>query len=274
LRKPACMFVAVCMVLVIFLQAGAFAQTIPKPSAPEFSVKLISHPYYVPSTSQTDPYTGAVTTYQGYLDENLSVEITIKNQPFTPVQMPDGNWSRLYYNIRFQGHFEKIDDWSYYPMAPEDGYINASNSEYTVISLSPLNYGQLDYQAQALIGYDEPKYDGLSGNLPVPVPIFIGNCFTGESSDWSSIQTITIGDEFNSSPTATPSPTTSTLPSQNPTTTPQPPVSSGNLFNLTTEQTTIVVMATVIAVLAVALVALRRNKMNPNNATHDGLVAT
>jgi hypothetical protein len=213
--------------------------TMPKPSAPEFSVKHVSHPYYVqPTTSIPDPYTGAVTTYPGYLDMNMSVEVTIKNQPFTSVQMLDGNMSRLYYNIRYHGHFAVTDMWSYCPISPSDGYINASNSEYTVVSLSPLSYGvgdQVDYQVQALIGYDEPKYStGILGDQP---PYFVGYHFTGEASDWST-QTLTIA----------PTPSLAPTPSQEPQQTEQ----------IETILATVIVIAVIVAGLGLLIYLVKR----------------
>ena len=51
-----------------------------KLATPEFSVKLVSHPYDVPTTTTVwvDPYTGekTTTTNQGYHVENRSIEIT------------------------------------------------------------------------------------------------------------------------------------------------------------------------------------------------------
>jgi hypothetical protein len=188
--------------------------SITKPSVPEFTVKLVSHPYNVAETTQIDPYTGTVHTYPGYVEENRSIEITIKTQPFSSYQMADGNWSRLYYNLRFKGHFY-AGDWTYYPLSPESGYINASLSDYTVISLPKwllsgnLPAGsQLDFQAQALIGYDEAKYaKGAENHI-----IFVGNNFTGEASNWSNTQTLTIPTS-TSSPTSSPSVSPSPSPS-------------------------------------------------------------
>ena len=50
-----------------------------KPSVPEFTVKLVAHPYDVPTTYSTDPYTGETITHAGYHMENKSIEVSIKN---------------------------------------------------------------------------------------------------------------------------------------------------------------------------------------------------
>ena len=84
--------------------------SIPKPSVPEFTVKLASYPYDVPPTTTTtaDPYTGkeTITTQPGYRVENKSIELTIKNQPFTPYTDAEGHIVNMYYNVHVKGHFE------------------------------------------------------------------------------------------------------------------------------------------------------------------------
>ena len=219
------------------------AQTIPKPSVPEFTVGLVKNPYCVPQSKTTDPYTGAVTTYPGYTEENRSIEITIKNQPYTSTKMTDGNWSRLYYDIRFKGHFY-VGDWSYYPVkagaASEGGYIAASNSDYTTIALpkylslkAQQNGSQTDFQVQALIGYDETIYRvaGNTGELSI-----FGTYFTGEVSDWSPTQTLSIPD--GSVSTTSPSPT---MPNFGPTSSPTPTNPNGNLISVPLDTLSVVV---------------------------------
>jgi hypothetical protein len=245
-------------------------ESIPKPSVPEFTVALVSYPYEVAETTQIDPYTGAVSTYPSYVAENRSIEITIKNQPFTSTQMADGNWSRLYYNIRFKGHFY-VGDWSYYPVHPnsvgDGGYITASNSDYTIISLPKYlslegqpNGSQIDFQVQALIGYDEAIYRiaGNTGELAL-----FGMYFTGEASNWSNTQTITLGDSsstttYSSSPLPS-SPTSTTSSSQNPTVTPT--TQSGDNWTLPQLDLTVLgfaALGVVVVVLLVFLILLRR----------------
>jgi hypothetical protein len=164
---------------------------IPNPSVPEFTVKLVAYPYDVPSTTTTkiDPYTGeeTVITTPAYRVENRSIEIAIKNQPFTPYT-DDWKDINLYYGVRVKGHFG--EDWeelySRYKSNPEAHPVQSS-SEYTVLSL-PANYpegGQVDFQVRAILGY---YYDELAGRpiLPLYVLGSVG------SSGWSSTQTLTI----------------------------------------------------------------------------------
>jgi hypothetical protein len=210
-----------CLLLVVVLSISsliiakpAYAQTFPKPSVPEFTVRIASYPYDVPPTTPTytiNPYTGeqeqATSGASGYHVENKSIEITIENQPFTPYNLTsytvnfrdEDNFSRItgsqtfnesktvnfYYNIEVKGHFE--DNWQ--PVETKyskyEGPVpNAQlDSPYTVISL-PANYPEravLDYRVQACIGYYYPYG---------PFVEVIGYDFYGEESNWSATQTL------------------------------------------------------------------------------------
>jgi hypothetical protein len=204
--------------------------SIPKPSVPEFTVKIVSYPYDVPPTTTTtiDPYTGkeTVTTQPGYREENKSIEVTIKNQPFTPYTDAEGHAINLYYNVRVKGHFAQEWAWKelYSPYEPiRNGELGAhkqgpiqSGSEYTVISCSA-DYpsdGRVDFQVQAMAGFYTEwwPFTGVPG---------MAWRFTGQLSDWSNMQTISMsnGEVLVST---SPNPTTSPAidPSQEPTTTP------------------------------------------------------
>jgi hypothetical protein len=156
---------------------SANAQTITKPSVPEFTLKVVSH------SNDLAPTT---------------LEITVKNQPFTSYIDPSGT-TNLYYNVRFKGHFS--DMWSYYPENRSSSYTKASLSDYTTISFGlggpPLGSvpsgGIVDFQVQALIGHDDLEINQYQ--------------FTGGISDWSSTQTVTIPASSTSvSPTPTVAP--------------------------------------------------------------------
>ncbi|MDI9577867.1 MAG: hypothetical protein QM398_07025 [Thermoproteota archaeon] len=201
---------------------GTAQSSIPKPSVPEFTVKLVSYPYDVPPTTTTtvDPYTGkeTVTTQPGYHVENKSIELIIKNQPVTPHTDAEGHMINLYYNVRVKGHFE--DPWrELYSIdelmreergAHKQGPVQSS-FEYTVISCSA-DYpddGEVDFQVQALAGYYTEWWPALGG----PVKWY----FTGQTSDWSNTQTIRMSDgtvSVSTSPNPTESPTAT--PSQEP----------------------------------------------------------
>ena len=117
---------------------SASAQTIPKPSVPEFTVKVVGS----------------------------SLEVTIKNQPLTTYE--NGSYPNLYYGFRFKDH-ENIQDWNYAPIyyvgiSSYGTYYKASASDYTVLSFPLRSYpltgildsGQVDLQVMALIGNEVP----------------------------------------------------------------------------------------------------------------------
>jgi hypothetical protein len=209
--------VVIFAVSILLMVIPVKAETIPKPSVPEFAVRIVSNPYLVPQEDLTDPYTGHVTIYPSHISENKSIVVTVKNQQFVSTQLSDGNWTRLYYNLRFEGHFTQ-NDWSYYPVIPVDGpgsaYIDASQSEFTTIPIPkymlPATYPngtQIDFQVQALIGYDKSTY---APSMTPGQQVYTGSIFTGESSDWSPSETLIFGDPLNASPI--PSPTVPEFP--------------------------------------------------------------
>jgi hypothetical protein len=183
------------------------AQSIPKPSVPEFTVTLADHSYDVPptTTTTTDPYTGKqiTTTQSGYHVENKTVEATIKN--------PSG---ATYYNFRWKGHYE--NQWRYEPFNPNkesNAYtleysksvpFKASTSTYTLLTLyfikanSITPGGEIDIQVQALYG----DFDAVpSQSQPMHGGLIYDFYFNGTASDWSNTQTITV---LSTNPTPTP----------------------------------------------------------------------
>jgi hypothetical protein len=178
---------------------------ITKPSVPEFTVKLVAHPYDVPTTYSIDPYTGENITHPGYHVENKSIEVTIKNQPFSPYKDANGNYIGLYYNVSYKGHYG--NDWSYYPNY--GGWYPASHSDYVVIAFSfggnnQSSYtsssqaelganispgGQADFRVQAIIGNVTEINTGF---IMFGSEVINYDIITVETSDWSSTQTVTI----------------------------------------------------------------------------------
>lgn len=153
---------------------------ISKPSVPEFTVELADHSYVVPETTSIDPYTGQEIIHPSYTVENKTIDITIKNQPFTP---PD-SLTDLYYNVRVKGNFEQ--DWTeLYEIsdnAPQNTLRIQSASEYTVISI-PQDYpsgGLVAFQVEAVIATAHPFLNTNFGY------------WTCEASGWSGTQTLTI----------------------------------------------------------------------------------
>ncbi len=203
---------------------SASAQSIPKPSVPEFTVTLKDTSYDVSPTASVNPYTGETITNEGRHVESRTIEIRIKNEPFSPLEIQAGTarWTVGYfYQIRWKGHFE--DQWN--TMFLTDDLLGRNSGSETMFALEgtySLADGlsihrqgmyaaflstippksQLDFQVKAMIGYVHRVLEG--GMAPW--------IFTGEESDWSNTQTITI-----------PETSTSTSPSPNPTPTPSIP---------------------------------------------------
>mgnify|MGYP005847404431 CR=1 FL=1 len=220
LKKAFCVFLMAVIVSGLAFSITPFRTvqaeaSIPKPSVPEFTVKFVDNSYDVPPVYGVDPYTGKnVITQGGYHVENKTIDVTIKNQPFTSYRNENGSLVGLFYNIRVKGHFE---DWTGEPTS--ENYIYRSDSEYTVKSytlgengLGITAGGQVDFQVEALIGY----YSRVYGT---PVPPFMESywdVFTGESSGWSETQTLTIPSSA-SSPADSPSPASSPNQTSEPT---------------------------------------------------------
>jgi hypothetical protein len=231
---------------------SANAQSISTPSAPTFNVQYVVYTFYTTPTYTINPYNGQKeTTSNGYTQENQTLEFTIKNQPLTAYTDSSGNYIGLYYNFEVKGHF--TDTWTQYPFAstgqntwqstwryssgiatPQVQNMGspeypASNSDYTYSSVDvqffslqrvPAN-SQVDFQVQALIGHIDPITYQMN-------PSIGGDgyySFTGQASDWSTTQTITINLDSNStvsssSPNPTISATTTSAPASTPTSSP------------------------------------------------------
>jgi hypothetical protein len=203
--------------LTVLAAKPADAQTIPKPSVPTFTVALLDSSYDMPPTSTVNPYNGEVTTKAGQHVESRTIQVQVKNQPFTPFtvqwQSGDQHYSKtvyLHYLVRWKGHFEH--DWhqpyypleNYYMISPENAQLK---NQYTLFTYKadystagwngmgptmPQN-AQIDFQVKARIGYI--KY--ISSSMA-------GLAFTGEESNWSNTQTITLTQTPTQPPTQTP----------------------------------------------------------------------
>jgi hypothetical protein len=147
-------------------------QAASKPSVPQFSVKFFDSSYDVPpSTTKTvDQYTGkeTTTTIPGYHVTQMSVEVTIKNQPFTPYTNEDGQETYLFYGVEVKGHFGEV----WFPLRGAHGSYShvQSNSGYTVVTtVSNYDVGaQLDFRVHALIAYTRELSDYSIQTVTVP----------------------------------------------------------------------------------------------------------
>ncbi len=255
------------LVLILILMATslmvvelAFAQSIPKPSVPEFTVKFVDASYNVAPSSSINPYTGQNVTNEGYHVENRTIELIIKNQPFASY-ISNGQNISFYLNVREKGHYE--ENWTTIYNV-DNYYTSESNTNYTTLtySLDPnvppwLNSnipsgGQVDFQVEALIGSIHRDFSQLMA------PLF----FDGQESGWSNTQTITIKDNSTTvNPGASATPNPSVLPSQNPTATlSQPGAGSSVLFGWNSAEVVIAVLLGVVAVLLVFVVVYLRRR--------------
>jgi hypothetical protein len=203
----------------LMMGGSTFAQSIPKPSVPEFTVEYVDSSYYVPPVYGIDQYSGkTVQTGGGFTVQNKTIQVTIKNQPFTPYDNENGHTIRLRYRLSYKGHYAEY--WNNYPrLGLEDKYINPSSSHTIVmfglgiegidhyisdphVDLDVLSPGdKVDFKVQATIGY----YTIAEGYSSGPIGVYDTShlIFHGELSDWSSTQTLTIGaDSSKTSPGA------------------------------------------------------------------------
>lgn len=247
------------------------------PSVPEFTLKLVDNSYDIAPTYRIDSYTGEnVTVTEGYHVQNRSIEVTIKNQRFT-AYIENGTHIRLYYSVRFKGHFA---DWGYEPSP--DTYVQPSYSEFTVITYGVGRYnghdhynrrladisgvGVVDFQVVAITGY----YTRIP-NTPSPADQFshgepgYREIFTEiEKSNLSEAQTITISEDTSAStaeptPTPTPTPEDAPTPLQSPTVTPTQPITQG--VSPTEFYTVIAIFATTEIAALVVIIAVFSRKI-------------
>ncbi|MGD6851400.1 MAG: hypothetical protein ACQCN6_04985 [Candidatus Bathyarchaeia archaeon] len=203
----------------------ANAQSIPKPSVPEFTIKYNDYSYNVPPVYGIDPDTDEnVTKVEGYHVDNRTVEFTIINQPFTPFIDPsNGRTINLFYNIKYKlssgGEWVSMfggdrEFWAGSSGQNFDPYVKFGypiedySSQYTIIKYAFLSdipsYGAIDFQVQALEGYTNYTAIGESH-------IFYSAghyTFYGEKSGWSSTQKISLSDgKISTVDSSFPSPT-------------------------------------------------------------------
>jgi hypothetical protein len=217
-------FTTAILSLSLLMVKPVIAQSISKPSAPEFTVKMVDRSYDVPLTyiNSTNPYTGqqVTSTQGGYHVENQTIDVTIKNQPFTPTNI-DGNITQMFYVIRWKGHFENWTNTDDFNDIDYNYYLNnygvqASNSDFTVKTYTLASIGnvpeggQVDFQVKAQIGY---SFEYFGGHI---MPIGTDFQYVQES-DWSNTQTLTINYNSNSTASSTsPNPTSSPTPTSTP----------------------------------------------------------
>jgi hypothetical protein len=266
------LLITVLAVSSLIVVSSAFAQSITKPSIPEFTAEYVDYSYDIAPTYTTDPYTNntVIQTYGDHVD-NRTVVITIKNEPFTPFNDTNGNTINMFFNVRYKGAFG--EDWTrvygversvwYNYDSPDNEYgykIQDYASQNTVVVITSVpSQGQMDIQVEALQGY--------TNRWVIDSHIFfsiVGYTFYGEESGWSDTKTVTLGETSTSTPTPstptpstpTPSPSQSPMPSASPTVPPEP---TTNTIFLLQEAVYAIAIATIIIII-VLLVYFKKRK--------------
>ena len=202
--------------LTLLVAQGPFPSAPPgqisTPSVPEFTVKPVGPSIDVPTTYSLNSSTGKIDANLGYHAEYSGIEVSIKNQPFSPYFDVNSSFTiYLYYNIRVKDHNQS--DWREL-YNPDLGYLQQSDGGRTNITI-PINEAseptQIDIQVQALIGYTHRIY---LGGFSAPW------YFNGTTSEWSGTQTVSLPALISIAPTPAPipSPTQTPTPTQNPVT--------------------------------------------------------
>jgi hypothetical protein len=250
LGKVALLIVVMALAVSGFIVLAPVRAAVPVPSVPVFTLKFVDNSYNVPTTYSIDPFTGENVTHQGYYVDNVDLVMIIQNQPLV------NNYSgSFFYNIRAKGHY--AENWTQLYLNDMFPVANASSAQ-TLVTIGSLGSdafgesglirdydlmvpsgGKEDFQVQAMIGgFFKAGFDHTE--------------FSGESSDWSTTQTVTISNSATPTPTA--------MASQKPASsvTPQyPGVQTGTLLGASWMEVA-VVLVVVVACLAVGMVALWR----------------
>lgn len=184
-----CLVAILAFSVLLIIAEPTGAQTIPKPTVPEFTVQLVDNSYDVSAIQTIDPYTGEKITHPSHHVENKTIELKIANQR---------NDYTIYYSVKMKGHFE--ENWT--AIYSTWHRMKQSDSQFTIFNFNPPVAGKIDFQVEAAAGY------WTQGEITVPgAPR--GDVFIGEKSGWSSTQTLTIP---GASASASPSPTVPEFP--------------------------------------------------------------
>ncbi len=183
------LIMAISSLSLMMMVEPTWAQTIPKPAVPQFSIQYVDYSYDIPAYNSTDPFTGQQIQHPSQHIEDIRVNARIKNQPFTPYNLPNppngANSGQVgfFYNVRYKGHFG--NDWSEIYGYHNAYFINQNySSQFTSFTIQHWQEfpegDQIDYQVKAMIGFEGTTFVG-----PYPQPFIIG-----EESEWSSTLTL------------------------------------------------------------------------------------
>jgi len=252
----------------------ATLSSIPTPSIPEFTLQLAGPAYTVPTTYYLNQSSGQIEAQIGYTNPYSYVIVKVKNQPFTPYTDSSGHAITFYYDVRVKYHNQTAEGWHevymvYNGMTDSVGLPTQSGSEYTSLYV-PIYNGQegvgtdysipvgaqTDVQVDAMIGYV------TEGSLPPGVPPIGGwpEVFEGETSAWSSTQTVTVPANTPLSPTPAPSSSSST-PAITPTSTSAGSAPSSSSLLLITTVALVVIAFLLAVIIALLLYVRKRNRL-------------
>ena len=248
------LLLAILAVSSLIMVESASAQSIPKPTVPQFHLKVMEHSETLPPDYEIDQFTGKnVTIFEGAYYEWRTLDFTVENQ-----QTPTPN--NLYFNIRYKGEYSS--NWTY--LYHGDTYARAQLGQTSIISflisgqavhgdLYPLPIpagAKVDFQVEAMIG-------GIFRKSP---EFASGYEFRGETSGWSNTQTITIP---ITSASASPNPTSSNSTTA-PTSTPTATNSNNNSISVPLNAVIAVVAVFLAVIVALSLLLFRRHQKTAN----------
>ena len=176
--------------LSLLLVKPSFAESIPTPSVPQFTVKFVNASYTVTTTNS---YTGQSQTQ---LINNNSIEIMIKNQPFD--YSNNGLTYQIEFNVRVKPHFSNADSWTeVYPLenltssfANGSGvflyawYISPESPQQSNLGYTPFAFPVLPTDVYGASGYDVQRYYSGQNGEPVLYPTFLTGIPSGAQLDF------------------------------------------------------------------------------------------
>ncbi len=184
MRKEALTVLVAIFAILVSPAASAYAQPIPKPSIPEFTVQYADNSYVISASTSIDPFTGKTVTNHAQSVNNQTIQITIKNQT-----IPSASY--LFYEVRMKGHYSQ--EWtniSFVQADPRSEFTvlvyaidgNNASGHFTSTLHEVSSAGTADFQVQTQIWHYEQSND-IFGSW---------NQVLWTASDWSDAQTITI----------------------------------------------------------------------------------
>jgi len=163
------------------------------------SVVVHNNPVWRPPVIHTNPYTGEIlSTDQGMSLSNGTVEVTIRNRPFTPYTDENGNTINTYYCIFYRlltGYDYGWLGWHYVSPTTSGQLpitIYQSDSDYTTISFkygsslaSPDNYGSFGKDPFLMFGDVSFRIQAVEGGYFTYTGNYGTSVYEGVGSEWS-----------------------------------------------------------------------------------------